>query len=56
MKLDWRYKKGKLKQKFAAIRGKDLKCRLGEEKEMLGKLKDKLGKSEEELLSIIIEL
>lgn len=38
------------------ISGKDLKYRIGEEKELLNKLKDKLGKTDEEILSIIIDL
>lgn len=38
------------------IRGKDLKYRVGEEKEMVKKLKDKLGMTDEEILGIIIDL
>jgi hypothetical protein len=49
-------KKYKFLQKFSIIKGKDLKYRIGEEKEMLRKLKEKLGKTEEEILSIIIDL
>lgn len=56
MSILWRHKKGKLKQKFASISGKDLKFRLGHENEMLKKLKEKLGKSEKDILGIIIDL
>lgn len=56
MKLYWHSKKNKLMKKFHIISSKDLKYSIGREKEMLNKLKDKLGISEEELLSIIIDL
>lgn len=56
MNLNWRNKRDKLKHKFASISGRDLKYRIGKEKEMLNKLKIKLGKSDEEILSLIIDL
>jgi hypothetical protein len=56
MTLHWRIKRDKLKHKFASISGKDLRYRIGKEKEMLNKLKKKLGKTDEEILSMIIDL
>lgn len=56
MKMYWQSKKNKLLRKFRIISSRDLKYTIGREKEMLNKLKSKLGKSEEELLSIIIDL
>lgn len=56
MKIYWRNKKDKLRHKFSKITSKDLKYQIGQEAEMLKKLKDKLGKTDEEILSIIIDL
>ena len=56
MKISWQNKKDKLMQKFASVKGKDLNYRIGREKEMMKRLRVKLGKTEEEILSIIINL
>ena len=56
MKIAWQNKKDKLMQKFASVKGKDLNYSIGREKEMMKKLRVKLGKTEEEILSIIIDL
>jgi hypothetical protein len=56
MKISWQNKKDKLMQKFASVKGKDLNYRIGREKEMMKRLRVKLGKTEEEILSIIIDL
>jgi len=56
MTLQWRNKRDKLKHKFAFISGRDLKYCIGKENVMLNKLKKKLGKTDEEILSMIIDL
>ncbi|HEX2967723.1 MAG TPA: hypothetical protein VHO46_01370 [Bacteroidales bacterium] len=56
MSLNWQHKKYKLIRKFSSIREKDLRYRIGEEKNLIRKLRDKLGKSDEEILGIIIDL
>ncbi|RPI71167.1 MAG: general stress protein CsbD [Ignavibacteriales bacterium] len=49
-------KKEKFRQKFPAITDKDLHFQEGKEREMIEMLGYKLGKTNQELLSIIIEL
>ena len=49
-------KKEKFKRKFPAITDKDLFFREGQEREMIEMLGFKLGKTNQELLTIIIEL
>lgn len=56
MKISWKNKKDKLKQKFSSIRERDLKYRIGKEWKMIRKLRDRLGKTEEEILGIIVDL
>ncbi|HLN22156.1 MAG TPA: hypothetical protein VK213_13770 [Bacteroidales bacterium] len=56
MKLNWINKKEKLKQKFSSVRDRDLKYKLGKEKDLIGKLRKRLGKSDKDILNIIIEL
>ncbi|MFO7573749.1 MAG: general stress protein CsbD [Bacteroidales bacterium] len=52
----WNEKKVKLKAKYPVIKDKDLQYSEGKEKVMLELLRYKLGKTEQELLSIIIDL
>lgn len=52
----WNEKKEKLKQKFPSITNRDLRFRLGNEKEMIEMLGNKLKKTSKELLNIIITL
>jgi uncharacterized protein YjbJ (UPF0337 family) len=56
LKGNWNEKKGKLKQKFAALTDNDLMFAEGKKDEMLGRLQIKLGKSKEEMHRIIEEL
>ena len=49
----WNEMKGKLKQKFAALRDDDLLFAEGKQDEILGRLQVKLGKTKAELLAII---
>lgn len=56
LKGNWNEKKGKLKQKFAALIDNDLIFAKGKKEEMLGRLQIKLGKSKEELHKIITDL
>jgi hypothetical protein len=55
MKVFWKRKREKLKQKFKSIKNKDLNYTEGNENKMLENLGEKLGKTEEELLKMIIE-
>lgn len=50
------HKRDKLKRKFSFISDKDLKYRIGKEKDLLNRLSRKLGKSDEEVLGILIDL
>jgi len=52
----WNEKKEKLKEKYPDITDKDLVYAEGKEKVMLEILGYKLGKTEQEMLSIIVEL
>jgi len=52
----WNEKKEKLKHKFPIITNRDLRFRLGKEKEMIEMLGYKLKKTNQELLNIIITL
>lgn len=52
----WNIKKEKLKRKFQILTDRDLCFRVGKEKEMIEILSYKLGKTNQELLSIIVEL
>ena len=52
----WNEKKVKLKAKYPDIKDKDLQYSEGKEKIMLEMLRYKLGKTEQELLSIIVDL
>jgi len=56
VKGNWNEKKGKLKQKFAALTDNDLMYEEGKRDEMYGKLQKKLGKTSEELHKIIDSL
>lgn len=56
VKGDWNEQKGKLKQKFALLKGDDFLINEGRKDEILGKLQIKLGKTKEELYKIIEEL
>jgi hypothetical protein len=49
-------KKEKFKQKYPIITDKDLRFQEGRESEMIEMLCSKLGKTNQEILSIIIEL
>lgn len=53
IKGNWEEQKGKLKQKFAALRDKDLFFLEGKKDEMIVRLQLKLGKTEEEVYRII---
>lgn len=50
---NWNEKKGKLKQKFAALTDNDLMFVEGKKEEMIGRLQIKLGKTKEQLHRII---
>jgi hypothetical protein len=52
----WNEKKVKLREKYPHITDEDLQYSEGKEKIMLELLGYKLGKTEQELLSIIVEL
>jgi len=52
----WNKKKVKLKEKYPDITDRDLVYAEGKEKVMLEILGYKLGKTEQEMLSIIVEL
>ena len=56
LKGNWNEKKGKLKQKFAALTDDDLMFAEGKKDEMMGRLQIKLGKTKEELHKIIAAL
>lgn len=53
IKGNWEEQKGKLKQKIAALRDKDLFFLEGKKDEMIVRLQLKLGKTEEEVYRII---
>jgi uncharacterized protein YjbJ (UPF0337 family) len=53
VKGSWNEKKGKLKQKFAALTDNDLMFVEGKKEEMIGRLQIKLGKTKEQLHRII---
>jgi hypothetical protein len=56
MNILWKKKKERIRQKFAVITNRDLVFKEGREKEMFRRLRNKLGKTDEQLLSMIIEL
>lgn len=56
MRFQFFHKKDKLKRKFSVISDKDLRYRIGKEKDFLKRLSHKLGKSDEEVLGMLIDL